>query len=149
MWYDQLGIISIGCQSGGPEDGGLGDIKVDLWRLFVRHCHSTFSPNIAHFALALRIDGEFQQFGTESIDHIRRSRRDRLIGVDIVIPGEVWRDKSRNELRNYLAARVREALGVCVTRLRRDKEQVDEASLFAEVDGALSEFMKIDYDRGA
>ena len=147
MWYDQLGIISIGCQNGGPEDGGLGDIKVDLWRLFVRHCHSTFCPGIAHFALALRVDGEFQQFGAEAIDHIRRSRRGRFIGADIIIPGSVWRDKSRNQLRDYLAKRVREALVTCVTRLRGDKEPVDEASLFAEIDGALSEFMKIDYDR--
>ena len=30
MWYDKLGVISIGVQNGGPEDGGLGDIKIDL-----------------------------------------------------------------------------------------------------------------------
>jgi hypothetical protein len=30
MWYDKLGVVSIGVQSGGPEDGGLGKIKIDL-----------------------------------------------------------------------------------------------------------------------
>lgn len=149
MWYDKLGIISIGCQNGGPEDGGLGDIKVDLWRLFSKHCHSTYCPSIAHYALALRIDGEFQQFGGESIDHIRRSKRDRFIGADIVIPDTIWRDKSRNELRDYLASRVREALQICVTRLRKDKETVDETRLFGEIDGAIDKFIQIDYDRDA
>jgi len=149
MWYDKLGIISIGCQNGGPEDGGLGDIKVDLWRLFSKHCHCTYCPSIAHYALALRIGGKFQQIAAESIDHIRRSNRDRFIGADIVIPDTVWRDKSRNELRDYLARCVREALRKCVARLRKDKEIVDESLLFGETEAAIREFIKIDYDRDA
>ena len=36
-WHSELGVVSIGAQSLGPEDGGLGDIKVDLWRLLGRH----------------------------------------------------------------------------------------------------------------
>lgn len=149
MWYEKLGVISIGVQNGGPEDGGLGDIKIDLWRLFVQHCRSTYCPAIAHYALALRIDGEFQRFGVETIDHIRRSKRDRFIGADIVIPDTVWLDKTPNQLRDYLARRVREALQMCVARLQKDKEAVDETRLFGEIDAAIAEFTKIDYDRDA
>ncbi|MCW5558601.1 MAG: hypothetical protein KIT22_12310 [Verrucomicrobiae bacterium] len=145
MWYDQLGVISIGAQCGGPEDGGLGDIKVDLYRLFLRHCRSSYCPSVAHYALALRIDGEFQKFGAEGIERIRRSKRDRYIGADIVIPDSVWQGRSRNELRDYLARQVRAALQRCVARLRKDKESVNESQLFEEIDAAIAEFRRIDY----
>ena len=149
MWYDKLGVISIGVQNGGPEDGGLGDIKIDLWRLFVQHCRSSYCPAVAHYAVVLRVDGEFQKFGREGIERIRRSKRDRDIGVEIVIPEAAWRDRSRNELRDYLARQVRAALQSCVARLRKDKETVDESRLFGEIDAAIDEFTQIDYDRDA
>jgi hypothetical protein len=146
MWYDKLGVISIGVQNGGPEDGGLGDIKIDLWRLFVRHCRSSYCAAVAHYAMALRIDGEFQKFGAEGIECIRRIKRDRYIGADIVIPESAWQGKSRNELRDYLARQVRAALQSCTVRLRKEKEPVDESQLFREIDMAISEFRQIDYD---
>jgi hypothetical protein len=147
MWYAELGIISIGVQNGGPEDGGLGAIKVDLWRLFCRHCRETFCPSIDHYGIALRIGGRSFEFGPESIERIRRDKRRRVIGVDVVIPTAVWRGRTRNELRDYLCAQVRAALQACVARLKSDKEMVDEARLFAEVDAAISAFRQIDYDR--
>jgi len=146
MWYDHLGIISIGVFNGGPEDGGLGDIKVDLWRLFMRHCRRTYCPAVAHYALVVLIGGEFRDFMTERIERIRRSKRDRLISAEVVIPVAVWRGRSRNELRDYLASQVRTALQCCVERLRKDKEPVDEARLFTEVDTAVAEFRDIDYE---
>jgi hypothetical protein len=38
---------------------------------------------------------------------------------------------------------------MCVARLRKDKEVVDETALFGETDVAIAEFIKIDYDREA
>jgi hypothetical protein len=147
MWYTHLGFISIGAQCGGPKDGGLGEIKVDLWKLFVQHCRSSYCPAVDHYALALRIGGEFAEFGEEGVEPPRRRRRDRYIGSDIVIPVSVWKNKSRNELRDYLAKQVRAALENCVARLRRDKETVDDKRLFAEVDAAIREFTDTTFDR--
>jgi len=53
MWYKDGGVISIGCQGGGPIDNGIGAIKVDLWRLLFTHCTSTYCSAVDHFALAL------------------------------------------------------------------------------------------------
>ena len=69
--------------------------------------------------------------------------------MEIIIPEAVWRNRSRNELRDYLARQVRTALLRCVDRLRKDKETVDESRLFGEIDVAISEFTQIDYDRDA
>jgi hypothetical protein len=147
MWYDDLGIISIGEQVGGSEDGGLGDLKIDLWRLFVKHCRSSYCSAVAHYGLALRVNGDSHQFGKEGIDHIRRNQKKRYIGADIVIPDAVWKNLLRNELRDYLARQVRTALQSCVARLRKDKEPVEEERLFAEVDIAIAEFTQIDFEK--
>ncbi len=82
----------------------------------------------------------------ERIERIRRSKRDRFISAEVVVPVAVWRGRSRNELRDYLASQVRAALQCCVARLRKDKEAVDEARLFADVDTAIAEFTNIDYE---
>ena len=149
MWYDNLGIISIGAQCGGPEDGGLGDIKIDLWKQFMRHCKNSYCPAIAHYALVLRIGGEFQDYGPESIEKMRRNKADKTIGVDIVIPQKIWHGRTRNELRDYLAKQVKASLKLCVTRLRKDKEPVDEDSLFREIDKSINEFVHMDYGSDA
>jgi hypothetical protein len=145
MWYDGLGVISIGAECGGPQDGGLGTIKVDLWHAFMRRCSSTHCPAVDHYALALRIDGEFQTFGPEGIERPRRSKKTRCIGTDIVISESTWKNKSGNELRDYLATTIRASLAVCVSRLRKDKELIDEKSLFNEVDSAIEDFQGFDY----
>jgi len=146
MWYDHLGTISIGEQVGGPDDGGLGDIKIDLWRLFVRHCRSSYCPSVAHYAIALRVNGESHNFGNEGIERIRHNRRQRFIGVDIVIPENVWRNSSRNELRDYLARQVIAAIQLCLSRLQKNGDVVDGARLFEEINTAIMAFKKIDYE---
>jgi hypothetical protein len=145
MWYDGLGIVSIGVQCGGPRDGGLSDIKVDLWQQLQQHCRSTYCAAVDHYALALRIDGSLQQFGSEGIERIRRNRQARYIGADIVIPESRWQGRSRNELRDYLAEQVRAALDLLIARLERDGEVVDRETLFQEIDRAIAAFRRIDY----
>lgn len=49
-WYEGLGVVSIGGQSGGPGVGGVGRIKVELWRLLGSECSSAHCPAIAHYA---------------------------------------------------------------------------------------------------
>lgn len=145
MWYEKLGIISIGAQCGGPDDGGMGDMKVELWKLLLKHCKNSHCPSIAHYALALRIGGQFQDFSKEGVANVKRSNKEFYIGADIVIPESVWRTKNRNQLRDYLADQVRGALQMCVWRIRKDKDPVDEISLFGEVDLAIGEFKKINF----
>ena len=117
-------------------------MKVELWKLLLQHCKQSHCPSVSHYALALRIGGEFQDFGKEGIAMVRRNKRESYIGADIVIPESAWRTKDRNQLRDYFADQVRSALQMCVSRLRKDKDQVDETGLFREVDVAIGEFKK-------
>jgi hypothetical protein len=139
-------IISIGAQCGGPKDGGLGKIKVDLYKALRDSCTSTYSKEIDEYAPVLRIDGPFQKFGEEGIARLRFAKKQRYITADIQIPSDVWEVRSKNELRDYLAQKVRETIVIFVERLRKDKLEVDADSLFKEVDAGISIFKGIDYE---
>src|SRR5262249_10114320 len=125
MWYSHLGTISIGEQAGGPEDGGLGHLKTALYQLLVRHCRQTYCPAVDHFALGLFVSGSLDKFGAEGIERIRRSRKGRYIGADIVVPEKAWRTRTEKELKVYLADRVREALRLCIARIQKDRDEID------------------------
>lgn len=144
-WDQNLGVISIGAQCGGPYDNGLSIMKVDLWKIFLEHCKDSCCPSIVHYAIALRIGGDFQDFQPEGIDGIRRNRRDRTIGVDIVIPKSAWQSRTGNNLRDYLAAQVHDALTCCVTRLKKDKEPIDEKKFYSALARSIAHFKSLTY----
>jgi hypothetical protein len=142
MWYHHLGVISIGAQSGGPRDGGLSSLKVELWRALFAHCRKSHSAAVAHYALALRISGPFTDFGREGVEKVRRSKKEAYIGADIIVPESRWASFSEDTARAYLAKVVREALCLCLARLRKDKEPADESALLMDVDAAIAEFIR-------
>ena len=146
MWYKDLGIISIGAQCGGPIDNGVSTIKIDLCRLFRKYCTSTYCPAVDHYALALRVGGKFLDYTPELIHKVRRSRKERYIGCDIDIPVAIWEPQTTDQLKNYLANKVREAIEILVKRLEKDKETVDSEKLFSEIDNAIGVFKTNHYE---
>jgi hypothetical protein len=147
MWYSGGGAISIGEQAGGPEDGGLARLKVSLYQLLFRHCRRTYCPTVDHFALVLRVSGSLDKFGREGIERIRRNRKQRYIGADIVVPEEAWRSRTQKQLKVYLADQVRHALRLCVLRIQNDGDELDERRLLGQVEKAIVKFLHTPIDR--
>jgi hypothetical protein len=137
-------VISIGAQGGGP----LAQLKVDLFLALERHCRAVYCPAIDEFALVLRLSGAYQDFGPEAIECLKRRRPSRYITVDIVVPVQAWIDVARNEQKAYLARQCRAALTMCVDRLKKDKEQVNEELFYHNVDNAIAEFLADPESRG-
>jgi len=136
-------MITIGAQCGGPKDGGIGDFKVDLFHLLGQHCADTYCDSVDEFALVLRINGTLDSFGAESIERIRRSKKDRCITVDIVIPMERWQPLTTSKLKKYVAVQVRSAIQMCAARLEKDRENIDSESLLNDADVAIRKFLKM------
>lgn len=149
MWYEGKGVISIGCQGGGPKDNGIGKIKVDLWRLLCEHCVSTYCSEVDHYALALRVGGSITDYDEEKIWKVRRSKKDRYIGADIDIPMLVWSSRTTDELKYYLSEKVIEAIVILVNRLKKDKVDVDKEGLLNEVKNAILKFNENSYSNMA
>jgi hypothetical protein len=142
MWHSGLGAISIGEQAGEPDDGGLGCLKVSLYQWLLRYCRRTYCPSVDHFALVLRVSGSLDQFGREGIERIRRNRKQRYIGADIIVPEQEWRSRTEKQLKVYLADQVRQALRLCVLRIQKDGDDLDERRLLGQVDKAIAKFLQ-------
>jgi hypothetical protein len=134
-------VITLGAQCGGPDTGPISKIKIDLWRALQDECRDSFCPAIDEYAIVLRISGELDDFGAESIGRIRRRRPDRYITADIVIPESVWRPLTFDQSKFYLAGRVRAAIVAMADRLTDDREDVDSVALLARVDAGITRFL--------
>ncbi len=132
--------ISIGQQSGGPEDPFMWP-TVHLCHMLEKHCLANYCPAIDHISLVLRVSGSLDDFGPEGIERLRRRRPARYITADIVVPVNRWKGKKESAIKKYLAEKVRSALEMCVARLKKDKETVEGDALFADVDKAIAEFL--------
>ncbi len=141
-----MDVISIGVQSGGPEAEYIGKIKVHLYQALRDSCNSTHCDDLDEYAPILRIDGAFAQFGDEGITRLRFAKKQRYITADIQIPESVWRPKDRNQIKDYLAQKVRECIQVFVQRLKKDNVTVDELTLFSEIDNGIAHFLSVDYN---
>ena len=141
-----MSIVSIGVQVGGPKDGGIGNIKIDLYKAFEKRCQSTYCEAIDEYAPVIRVDGPLNKFGDEGITRLRFAKKQRYITADIQIPESVWHPKSKNEIRDYIADKIREAIQLFVSRLKKEKIEVNEEALFSEIDLAIESFKGIDYE---
>ena len=115
--------------------------KVHLYHCFKVHCTASYCAAIDEFALVLRVNGRFADFGPETIERLKRRRPSRYITVDIVIPESRWSGREEQYLKRYLSERVRAALVMCADRLERDREPIDKVALLRDVDFAINEFL--------
>ena len=139
-WHKDHGVVSIGCQCGGPDDGGIARIKVELWRLLKAKCSSTHCPAVDHYAIVLRVGGTFGDWSPAQIHRIRRNRVNRSIACDVDIPVAEWQGRTPSELRSDLAERVEAAIQAMTQRLQADREALDFTRLMHEVRAATSRF---------
>lgn len=132
--------ISIGCECGGPQDGGIGRLKVELFHALEKHVTSTHCDAVDEYAPVLRVDGEFSTYGPEGIHRVRFAKKSRYITADIQIPESVWRLASEQDLREYLGSALRSAMEEFVARLKKDGVAVVESSIYDQMNAAITEF---------
>jgi hypothetical protein len=134
-------FISIGCQTGGPEAGVVGSVKVPLYHALARHVTSSHCAAVEEYALVLRIDGSLDKFGAEGLSHLRFARKQRYVTIDIQIPESAWQPLKEPQLRAYLVRQVKSAIEACVSKLKREKLQVDDHALRSEIDAAALDYL--------
>ena len=139
MWYEKHGRFSIGAQFGGPDVGDIPALKRELCELLNKHCSSTESSDVDHFAFALRVNGPISNFGETGIDRVRHQAKDRYIGADIVLAQESV-SVPVSDVREQMAELVREAITACIQRLEKKRVAVDTPKLMTNVNNALAIF---------
>jgi len=134
-------IVSIGAQCGGPEAKLVADLKIPLSQALAKHVKSSHCSAIEEYGLVLRIDGSLDQFGEEGIARLRFAKARRYITVDIQIPQAVWGALSITQLKLYLAGQVKSAMEACISRLKKERCEIDEKQLLEQVNAAIHEYL--------
>ena len=134
-------FISIGADLGEPEAKALADLKIPLFRLLSKWVNSTHCSAIDEYALVLRVDGRFAQFGKEGLANLCLAKTLRYVAVDIQIPEAVWKPMTAEDFKVYLCSQVLLALRACVARLQKEQFDVEEQALFAQVGVATQEYL--------
>ena len=73
---------------------------------------------------------------------MRRSFKERYITIDVFVPISRWKNRTEQEIREYFADGVREALTLCIRRLQKDKTPVDGDRLLADYEKVVKEYLR-------
>jgi hypothetical protein len=133
--------VTLGVQSSGDDDRTLEHV-LTFRKLLREFCKGPYAADIDEFALILRIGGNMQEFA-EGCDHIRRSRKNKYITVDIGFPSHQWRRRPDEYIRDALANAVEAGLLRCLMRLETDKATVDRDQLLSDFSRAKSAFLNV------
>jgi hypothetical protein len=133
--------ITLGMQTSGDDDR-TNEHVLDLRKLMAVHCKGPYSEEVVNFALLLRIGGNMQEFDFEGCERIRRNRKGKYIQVDLGFPSRRWRGVSDEEIRIYLAELVETGLLCCLSRLQKDKTQVQSSKLMSDFASVKQMFLK-------
>jgi hypothetical protein len=133
--------ITIGMQTSG-DDSATGKHVVELRGLMASCCNGPYSGEIDEFALIVRVGGCMQEFDFPGCEHIRRSRKQRYIQVDLAFPSQEWRGKDAAHIREFLVKTVEVGLHCCLDRLLSDGVEVAREQLLADFDHAKRLFLE-------
>jgi hypothetical protein len=133
--------ITLGMQTSGDDDR-TNEHVLDLRQLMAVHCKGPYSEEVVEFALLLRIGGNMQEFDFEGCERIRRNRKEKYISVDLGFPSRRWRGVSDEEIRKYLTELVETGLLCCLSRLQKDKTQVQSSKLMSDFASVKQMFLK-------
>src|SRR3990172_5034842 len=125
--------VTLAAQVGGPAaDEATEQPHYSLRSLLAKHCVGPYSPDVEEFALIFRIDGDIVHWDSEGCKYLRRSFKERYITIDIFVPRARCQGKTPHEIREFFANGVRDALTLCIKRLRKDKTPVDGERLMSD-----------------
>jgi len=108
--------------------------------LFEENLRGRYFQTIQKLSIVFRVSGSIWKFEPEGPDHLRYSRRDKEITIDLVIPESRWRGAASGEIRAYVAQGVKRCFELLVARAKKEKEIIDETGLLADFQKAITEF---------
>jgi hypothetical protein len=126
--------ITFGSQMGDTKVAEIVQpLLIELRKLLKTHCNDTYSQDIHEFAPIARIDGEIWAWNFEGCQKLRVNRKEKYITVDVGVPRWAWENKTENEIKTYLFNGLKEAINLMLSKLKKEKIEVDELRLFHDI----------------
>lgn len=143
-------LFKIGVEFGGPKSRkALWDLKNELYRIEKKYHNNVYFKTVDLLLIVFRISGELHEYH-KSIDgkytrlegpaNLRYWSKDHFIGIDMVIPIKAWKDRTPEQILEYLLVQLRACFDLLVERALEEKEVLDEAKLRADINELLSDY---------
>jgi hypothetical protein len=116
-------------------------LLIELRKLLKTHCHNRYSQVIHEFAPIARIDGDIWAWNFEGCQKLRINRKEKYITVDIGVPRWAWENKTENEIKTYLLNGLKEAIDLMISRLKKERIEVDELKLYHDLTLVEKEYL--------
>ncbi|HEL4243459.1 hypothetical protein I5U23_09340 [Stenotrophomonas maltophilia] len=133
--------IQISGQYGDPQ---AWDVFVPLQRqlnaCFDCHVTGSYLRSITKFAIAFRVSGTVQDFGSEGPERIKLLCRQHILTMDMVYACQPWKTIDRNALVPVVSADMATCIGMMIERARRAGEVLQHEQLRIDAASALAEF---------
>lgn len=135
-------LLSWGSQSGDKWSGrAVGPFDFQLHKNARKFDGKTYFKTLNHLNITWRIAGEINDFdGSAGPERLRYWRKDHFIGIDMVIPIKAWKDRTPEQILEYLLVQLRACFDLLVERALEEKEVLDEAKLRADINELLSDY---------
>ncbi|WP_151897511.1 hypothetical protein [Planococcus faecalis] len=122
--------LTMGSELGDPTLGKvLLPHVIELNRLLGMYCNKIYCSELEEIALTLRVGGEIWIIDFEGCKNMWLSKKKKYIALEIGMPPEKWRNKSSEELREFIMFYFSEALEMIVKRIRKEKWDIKEIEL--------------------
>jgi len=103
------------------------------------------SDDLDYFSIVFRIAGEFNQFDNgDGCERIKKSRREKVITMDYVIPQHKWEKMSDEEFKIYIAEAVKECFVELKKKAKSLKWKFNEEKLDIDFQKGMDIFLKRD-----
>ncbi len=134
--------VTLGVQSGDPESSdATRPAFLRLRAQLEAHCTGPYSPDVAEFAIVLRISGSLARFDGEGVQKLRVNKRDAYITADYVVPEERWKGVPLAEIKRYFGAAAVETLQAMSQKLATAKIAIDATQLDEDARKAVAAFL--------
>ncbi|MFD0048008.1 hypothetical protein ACFVHQ_01485 [Actinomycetes bacterium NPDC127524] len=133
--------LTLGSDIGGIDAANAVEPHLRVLKpLLYKYCNKNYSE-LKQLAPILRIDGKVTEFGFEGCEKLRLYKKQGYITVDIGMPKSRWENKSDFEIRRYLINKLEEALHLFLTKLNKEKINLNEEQLFNDLNKVKVEFL--------
>jgi hypothetical protein len=129
-------------------DFGGGDVDVVIWpelaaqkRAFAIASGQPFSSDLNEIAFLIRADGKFQNFRFEGHENIKVDKRDKAVSVDIGVPVDRWRGKTRREIAEYLVGAMRNSISDVLAEASKRGLQADSTLVMEVFERSMELYM--------
>ena len=134
--------ITFGAQLGDPKaDKAVGQFITQISILLNKHCNKVYCNEVDEIAPAIFVDGDLWYWEFEGFQRLRLSTKHRYIEIHIGMPRSRWEFVSQIEIKTYLISHLKNALELIVTRLKKEKYEVNETDLWNDFEKVENEFL--------